>query len=149
MVFWWSYGWINHNGYGCMTMIPITNVYNRKPENTHREFVGFSQVSGFLLFEVPCGSVSNVPGLKCSLMVWQKHGHFRGLSAQVHTTSKPLRSRSIASDGGGDSPRSISFRNPGRVEMVKFAVVDQSFRWLQQKIFGFVYKEDLHSLKPT
>ena len=45
--------------------------------------------------------------------------------------------------------RSISFRNPGRVEMVKFAVVDQSFRWLQHKISGFVYKEDLHSLKPT
>ena len=51
--------------------------------------------------------------------------------------------------GGEIHRRSISFRNPGRVEMVKFAVVDQSFRWLQQKIFGFVYKEDLHSLKPT
>ena len=50
-------------------MIPIANVHNQKPENTQREFVGFSQVSEFLLSEAPCGSVSNVPGLKCSLMV--------------------------------------------------------------------------------
>ena len=85
----------------------------------------------------------------------KKHGHFRGLSAQVHTTSKPLRSRSIASDDGG---RFITSFTGGpfpseiqveMVEMVKFAVVDQSFWWLQRKISGLVYKEDLHSLKPT